>query len=420
MLDRITLITGTKGKTIVTHLTDFLLRSAGINTMRVDSTGSYFRDIRQTDFDDSLKNFGFSPNISPGRYIYWNLKQSAELGEEQLWPVLESSLGSAKHGTGLDRYGSHSIGILTNIYKDHVNQRTIHNEEDIYAKKSFIFRELRPEGLFISTPDNPFGRRSLLEPVLAEKNARKTGVSLQVNNSEAEQLQTELGLDDLLYADSEAYYSLKSGRLLNRSEFPYDMNGLNEVMTMNALFALASVQEHIEVKTAATALKGYQIPEYYGRMVVYRRGDQTVVLDFAHEIESLSRLTMLIESYHARKPYLVVRVGSSRTDQSVREFAENFSGLTSIAGATVYDIIDGEHLKAYTGRHLQRNTGETADLVIETMKNAQTAFPVHSVLREQEALQEAVAAGHPLIIHIHHYLDETVALLKSLGFKRVL
>ncbi len=68
------LVTGTKGKTSIVHLISTILRSTRNNILRVDTGGSYLNEKQITSYDDSVRNFGKSPNVRPGRYLYWHLK----------------------------------------------------------------------------------------------------------------------------------------------------------------------------------------------------------------------------------------------------------------------------------------------------------------------------------------------------------
>lgn len=169
------LVTGTKGKTSVTNIINYILTFNGKNTLLVDWTGAYLNNNIFATQRDSIINTGKSTNVKPGRYIFWGLKNL--LGDyKNSFAVLEASFSCSKYGTGVSEI---DVGIFTNIYYDHINGTTIKTQYDLYEKKSFIFKEIRENGNFISFLDNKYTFKALNEEILKDRNINKYGVSVE-------------------------------------------------------------------------------------------------------------------------------------------------------------------------------------------------------------------------------------------------
>lgn len=112
-------VTGTKGKTSVVSLINHLL-GRNYQKLLVSSEGVFLNSRKIATYQDSLVNFGFSPNVRPGRYVICNLfrKTTSDLNDQRKIAILEASLGCAKRGTGVEDYtkdGLHDVGVFTNV-----------------------------------------------------------------------------------------------------------------------------------------------------------------------------------------------------------------------------------------------------------------------------------------------------------------
>ncbi len=153
-------VTGTKGKTTITNIIDYLLRNFHINTIRVDSNGSYINNIQDTTYEQSIKVYGKAPNVRPGRYIYGALK-NGNLDKKNTVAILEAGIACMVWGTGVPKSG-HDIGIFTNVYSDHIDYKKIISKEDILKRKSFSLLETKKGGYFIFNADDNLVRNLAL------------------------------------------------------------------------------------------------------------------------------------------------------------------------------------------------------------------------------------------------------------------
>ena len=127
-------ITGTKGKTSVARIIDYVLRNSNKTTLRVDNDGHYINGKRKSTLDDSINFFGKTPSVCPGKYLITMKRYFPDFTA-----ILECSIGSAGEGLG---YRFHDVGIFTNVYFDHIKkEKGIKTRRDLANRKSFIFEK---------------------------------------------------------------------------------------------------------------------------------------------------------------------------------------------------------------------------------------------------------------------------------------
>ena len=137
-------ITGTKGKTTVARLLEAAYLKINKETLLVDTHGHYLNGKKLGTFEESLDLHGLGPTVCPGKFLYC-LK-----GKKNALAILETSVGSsAMPGLG---YMKHDIGILTNVFEDHIGRR-IKTKEDLAVEKGRIFRRVKNDGLLIFNAD---------------------------------------------------------------------------------------------------------------------------------------------------------------------------------------------------------------------------------------------------------------------------
>lgn len=408
------IVTGTKGKTTVCSMLNHLLITAKRDTLLVDTTGTKFNDVRITTFEDSLKNYGKSPNVRPGRYIYWHIK-SYEKDLSQFYSVLEASFACNKWGTGITE---HDVGIFTNVYRDHIDFVNLKSEDDIYEKKSFVFKNIKKNGVYISFLDNEYTKKSFLEPILKENGITSYGVTLSSDLDNLKLLKEENNLKDIYYYSSGQIHSINDGAIYDLKGFRYFQNGNNISMIINAMFTIAYGLIVTTKEIVTAALDSYLIPEEYGRFLVFKKGEKEVTIDYAHEPNSLKLLVDEVKNMTNRDVYLVTRIASDRNNEFIKDFAQNIKDL-SIKGMTIFDKIDGVNSRIYVGRRIKREIGESATILNSEILNVGVTYTHKIILNELEALKDALKNWDNIIL-IYSTLDPILDYLKAEGFKRVL
>lgn len=402
-------VTGTKGKTTICNLIDFVLRKSGKSSLLVDSTGSYLNGSQQSTFEDSLKIFGKSPNVMPGRYLYWNLS-NGHLHEGD-YGVFEASFANATWGLGFKGF---ETGILSNVYRDHLDFEKLKSEQDLYKKKSFIFRQLKDGGNFISYLDHEFGVKALRECKQENRKIKRTGFTSKSIGAEYDRLQ----LDEIIYVQNGQLFSQNSGKILDLSTYKYWYGEANDPMVINLGLSAAALLQFVSAELLATAVGQYQLPENYGRMLSYEGNGKIVIIDYAHEPSSLRILAENLNKRYQIQPYLITRIAPDRNDAAIKDYAKELGKLKQISGMTVYDKIDDEYRKEYTGRKISRQAGESSRKLYNALRGNIPKYTVKRIVKEIEALADALNSGNDLIVLIASNLEVALNYLKENGYER--
>jgi UDP-N-acetylmuramyl tripeptide synthase len=412
------LITGTKGKTTVSNIVNHVL-SKYKNSLLVDTLGSHFNNVQVTNYDDSLKNFGKSPNVMPGRYIYWNMK-NYKGNLKDFFAVLEAGLGCYAWGTGINE---HDAGIFLNVYRDHIDGLKIKDENDIYERKSFVFNKIKNGGIYVVNLDNTYTLRSVEEKVIKARNLRLIGVTSQSSDAlSLAKVRQVRGLDDIIYLKGARIYSLKFNEVYNLEGYKYYFNGMNVVMINNAMFAIAYLLNFLSKQEISTALNSFILAEKYGRFLGFKNlnSNQIVVVDYAHEPESLRYTTDFLRNYTGINPYVVTRVASDRNNDFLDEYGMKVSQYKNIGGITVFDKIDGVKTDIYVGREITRQKGESSNIFNKALDKYKVKFDHKIILNEQEALLDAISnADNKVVVIIYDDLESTINVLKQKNFERI-
>jgi UDP-N-acetylmuramyl tripeptide synthase len=406
-------ITGTKGKTIVANMINHILIELNKSSILVDSTGSYFNNNHNTTYDDSLKNFGRSPNVRPGRYIYWNLKNyTGKLSD--LFVVLECSHSCIESGTGV---GKHDVGILTNVYDDHIGYKGVKDRDDLLKRKSFVFSQIKDGGQFVSFLDNEHSRESLNLSSIPDS-VKKIGATVEINDKkDLKDYLQKYSLEDILYVKNDKLISFNQGELFNLLEYKYYFKGLCQPMIADLLLAYGYLYKRFEIDQINSAFSSYSLPEDYGRYFFFKKGDRTVVLDYAHEAKSLSYIVKLVKNYCKKKPYLITRIDPSKEDEVYHKLAKYLAETEDISGLTIYDKIDGINREVYVGRDKTLKVGQSSKKLFQLINKNRPKVKIIKQLNEQKALKDQL--DRKLLLLIHSDLDKNLKLIKSLGYRRV-
>ena len=410
---RTIVFTGTKGKTTLGLLLSSALESFYDVRIKIDTTGVYWNDQLIFTKDDSMNHFGYSPTVLPGRYLL-GLFKNKKIDYSKVVLIIEASLTSGIFGTGLV---SHDVGILTNIFSDHIDYERVKDRKDLALLKSFVYREIKEGGVYVTNVDNDLCLKTIDLPELEKKNIRKVGVSNKIVESEAYDVIKSHSLNSLIVLLDDSLVQFPEKKIL----FSHPLLTTDQTFAANISCCFASLihDKKVDLSVIDKKLQNFTFPDKHGRNLIFSKGQEKVYVDFAHEITSQQQLIERVSRECGQKPYLITRLSPEYSDSYLRKYAQELSS-TPIKGVIVFDKIDGVKRELFRNRKDKvRVAGETAKIIRDELIANNSSINVDLTSSESLALMHALNKKlHPLI-HIYDNLDETLELIKQRGFVRV-
>ncbi len=418
MVEIKTCITGSKGKTsIVRLISDFHVYSKNLS-IHVDSTGSYFNGKQQSNFEDSIKIFGLPPNVRPGRYTKWIKDNCIKTIPTKLFTTLECSFGCFSTGIGGRK---HNIGIFTNLYNTDLRYNTSNPLVDMYNKKSFIFREIATNGYYFANLDNKFTKKSFLEDVLSVNNISKIGITQHLEENKIQKVLKKYKLKNIYFLKNTKIIDYLGQReILDTSSFPYYKFFKSPFIIENLLFLAAYVNEidPVNVKHLGKFLSKYSFPDNYGRLQIFRKAKQYVIIDFAHDISSLTFLTNSLFEHFKKDITLIFRFLELWLQPNNQiDFSNFLNEQTFIKNLVLYN--KNEHLgkSFYTKLGKIKTLSEVNDQVV---KHLNTSKKIVNQGKEIDALEYALTLTD-VVVHIHNNDPDFVArFLVNKDFEKII
>ena len=281
-MDKMTVVgvTGTKGKTTVTHMIVSILKAAGRNPGLIGTNGVKIGD---THFDTTL--------TTPESYTlqYFGAKM-VEAGVDSVVMEVSSSGLKFHRVDGI----SFDYGVFTNLSPDHIGGLEHPDFADYRASKAMLFRRCR-EGILNADDENYLAM---------VKNATCKIISFGADPA-----------DD--YSLTEVKYEKRNDKLgcdvkvdgIHHLEFFADMPGLFNVYNAMAA-AVTADRMGIPEKAITRGLADVRVD---GRMEeVYANGDFSVIVDYAHNGLSARTLLETLRSYKPKRLVVVFGCGGNR------------------------------------------------------------------------------------------------------------
>jgi cyanophycin synthetase len=397
-------ISGTNGKTTTTRMIAHILRQAGHHVGAATSDG--------VSVDETMLEAGDLTGPYGARSIL--TRDDVDVA------VLETARGGLML-RGL-AYESNEAAVLTNVSSDHMDLQGIHTLPELAQVKSVIARVTKPDGVVVLNADD-----DLVAGVARWVRARVWLTSMRSTGARIRRL---LGAGGRAYVlDGEALVECEGSSrrvLLSVVEIPATLGGLARHNVANALSAAAGARamgastEHV---AAGLRTFGAAVGERYGRLDLYRRGDTTVVVDFAHNEAGVAALMAVGEGLvgdrasRAGRRTLAIVLGSAgdRPDDTLR-------GMGRIAAEHADHVVLKEMLRYLRGRSRGSVIGELRAGIAAGGGDARGA-PVHAT--EEDAVRAVIAddgtlagTGLPGVLFVLCHEDRAgvVATLTELGF----
>lgn len=382
-------VTGTKGKTTVVRMMDYVLKNIlSTDTLRVDSDGHYINNRQKSTDHDSRNMIKWPSTACPGRYLIDLYRKNPE-GVA----IFECALSSG-HAIGIG-YQSHNVGVFTNIYEDHINYNRLRNKKDLFDLKSFIIERVAEGGYLVANFDD----------LIISKNTEKLlpkDVHLLPFGKTFRSFDTQSHINkkgNFVITCDDKYIILKNRqkevRLIDYTKISITYNGLYLPSVYNIMATYGAVLAFLNfdlsyIESINKSLEKFSVDSHGARLVnIKGSNERLVIIDYAHETESLKLIAQLGHKL-GKRVVGVLRLAPERTDKKILETGKEISKYYD--HVIVYDKIDGIKRFGYKNRKgdINRNVGDVSNIFYRGLligrKEKKT---VERVIIEEEALKKA-------------------------------
>lgn len=333
-------VSGTNGKTTTTRLIGHILQVGGRHVGITTSDGVLL--------DDALIEAGDLTGPYGARTVLQDPRVEVA--------VLETARGGMMlRGLG---YESNNASVLTNVSSDHMDLHGIHTLPELAEVKSVIARITRPDGVVVLNADDP-----LVAQVARVVRAAVWWCSMGVAPARLRGLLARGG----------RVYTIQDGWLVELedadrrpiievTDVPVTLGGLARHNIANALAAAAGARAmSATLEQVATGLRtfGAVAGQRNGRLDLYRRGDTTVIVDFAHNEAGVAAVLAVAEGltgdrasrHGVRSLTVVVGTAGDRPDDTLR-------GIGRLAALSADRVVIKETQQYLRGRTRASVVGE--------------------------------------------------------------
>jgi cyanophycin synthetase len=330
-------ITGTNGKTTTTRLLYRIYRAAGYRVAMCCTEGVYCNDVLLYEGDRS-----------GGLSIYLATRhQKIDL------VVAETAAG------GIVRYGlgfhSSRVGVVTNVYEDHLGNDGVHTVEQMAEAKSAIPRHTNQDGTVVLNGDHP-----LVRPMAAK--TRASVIYFTVDERQNEFERCYFLKDGWIFrkfgTDSKPVIDVNAMPITLQGELIYNVSNV-----MAALAAVEGMQTRVPVafETVRSVLHefGKDPNDNPARFTLLRLGDDYVMLCRCKNPESARRDTEIVKKLQRKYQFdylvgIMTAVGNRR-EEHIKKLS---AGIANICQYIFIRPPAEEYLRTRTGNEIVRLLSE--------------------------------------------------------------
>lgn len=318
--------------------------------------------------------------------------------------ILETARGGMlRRGLGAPRADGVAV---CNVGVDHMGEYGLNDIEQMADAKLVIARAVASGGMLVLNAD---------DPVLARRGAPGEATLVWVtqhSNCTPVHLHVADG-GSAVIADGTSFIRITAGQasdLLPIVDVPVTLGGAARYNVDNVLSALALAPAlGVSDEDACSALRAFSpSPEMLpGRTNVFRLGDVTAVVDYAHNPHGFAALTDMVLRLPASRRLVVIGQAGDRHDEAIRELTR------SILAMDPDRIIIKELTKYLRGRE----PGEVPAIIRDELERLKTRAEIVNIDGELEAVRGALAwceGGELLVLPIQVERAEVIELLTSL------
>lgn len=334
-------VTGTNGKTTVSHFIGQLLRSVGVKVAVIGTLGVWVDGVRV-----AYKGLPMMTTLS-AEYLHPLLAQCEADGITHI--VMEAS----SLGLSMERLAHCEIdlGLLLNISEDHHEE---HGSEEKYLQAKQLLVQMAKK-MIVNCDDE------------------KCMTIAQVANEEPIYFGEGERADYRLIV-SEQYTSLKTLHSSYEIQFPMteDFNKKNILAAISALDVLSYTYEKIEASTRRLTL-----PE--GRMEKIKMKGITAIVDYAHTPDALEKVLQSLVISNQRRIIIVFGCGGNRDRGKRKKMGE----VAARYASTVIVTSDNPRSE------------NPIQIMSEIVEGIPKGTSLYKIVDRKEAIQKAVSIAQP-------------------------
>lgn len=379
-------ITGTNGKTTITHMIAHALSEKGLTVGLTTTDGIYIGGKEIVKGDTTGPRSAQTVLSDP----------SVEIA------VLETARGGIVRG-GLG-YDWSDVSIISNVRLDHVGQDGIESLDDLLYIKSLVAERVREGGTLILNADD----KRLARLVENERVSRLKRNVVYFSMRQPRVLSRErLAAHGAAFFYKDGWIVEAAGgaemRLVRASEIPATLGGVASFNIANALAAAAACRAlGLSGEEVAAALKDFR---NVGRASLFEIYGGYVLLDYGHNPDAFAAVCQMAAKWSGRRVTGVIGVPGDRDDRVVEQ-----AGRAAARGFERIIIKEDGDLRG-------RRSGEIASLLRRAVMDEAPHRHCRIALDEVAALQMAINEIEPgdVVVIFYEKLDPALSLLKQLG-----
>lgn len=371
---KIILITGTKGKTTVLVVLDFILRNMGKKTFCINSEGVFKNGKLIKDNAYFLKKYETSANVVAIK----------ELSKDDIkgidYVLLECSYSNAKNLKKSLLGNKVDIGVLTNVYVDHIDGNRVKDRNDLLRHKVEVMKNIKKGGIALvfagdKRSNIAYRATDILKNERPDIEVFNYARSKKSNNRE------------IVYYLKKNFIEKNGEKLLDYNKVNLAFKYLHKPTDANFVLLVAILDLLGIDQRNIVSLKSINnlVP---GRLNFFSCNSRIVILDYAHETQSLKAASILLrKKYKNKKIIAVVRFSYYRNSKTIKK-------LTSQLGAffdsfIVYDkAVSRPELKEIFLRKFGFKVGEVAEIMVSVLRKK--GFPVVKIENEMDAIENSI------------------------------
>ena len=261
------------------------------------------------------------------------------------------------------------IAILTNVFKEHIDDILIKSyEELVEIKLKLIFDNLHYQDWFNSNVILNINSKEIYEKlieILPKYNDKNFKLFLLVNND------LDIDLSKLKNVEKVIFYDNLSFNKNNIKDYKLSFNGLYQ--PSSSILSILSLL--VEILDLNINLKNITFPRWLGRMDLVEKNGNLFLIDHISEINSFKWLIKLVKNYFKwKKINLIFWLKYDALDDKINDFSKYLLKLLedgTLSNVYLYDNLQVRGKKTIKTRKKQYNAFELVNKLHENIKNSE-------------------------------------------------